>query len=146
MRRFTKGPKASFSRDLHVLGTPPAFVLSQDQTLQFDLGPHRAHERRHEGRHHIERSEASCAFFCLVLAFADDLNGRPDRHQAVLPDRTLSVLTPRRRATTACRESVKGFRTSAYRGESTHLHSIAHFEAFVLTRNPRSEGALSGFL
>ena len=22
--------------DLHVLGTPPAFVLSQDQTLQFD--------------------------------------------------------------------------------------------------------------
>src|SRR5690625_121302 len=30
-------PKASFDRtphDLHVLGTPPAFVLSQDQTLQ----------------------------------------------------------------------------------------------------------------
>jgi hypothetical protein len=23
------------SLDLHVLGTPPAFVLSQDQTLQF---------------------------------------------------------------------------------------------------------------
>ena len=29
--------EASFSRDLHVLGTPPAFVLSQDQTLQFDM-------------------------------------------------------------------------------------------------------------
>ena len=26
-----------FSLDLHVLGTPPAFVLSQDQTLQFHL-------------------------------------------------------------------------------------------------------------
>ncbi len=26
-------PKASASLDLHVLGTPPAFVLSQDQTL-----------------------------------------------------------------------------------------------------------------
>src|SRR5262245_64937361 len=25
------------SLDLHVLGTPPAFVLSQDQTLRFDL-------------------------------------------------------------------------------------------------------------
>jgi hypothetical protein len=24
----------AFSLDLHVLGTPPAFVLSQDQTLQ----------------------------------------------------------------------------------------------------------------
>ena len=28
-------PKGTFSLDLHVLGTPPAFVLSQDQTLQF---------------------------------------------------------------------------------------------------------------
>jgi hypothetical protein len=28
-------PKASF--DLHVLGTPPAFILSQDQTLRKDL-------------------------------------------------------------------------------------------------------------
>ena len=26
-----------FAFDLHVLGTPPAFVLSQDQTLQLDL-------------------------------------------------------------------------------------------------------------
>src|SRR3546814_17190078 len=27
-------PKRSFSFDLHVLGLPPAFVLSQDQTLR----------------------------------------------------------------------------------------------------------------
>ena len=27
-------PLRAFSLDLHVLGTPPAFVLSQDQTLQ----------------------------------------------------------------------------------------------------------------
>ncbi len=26
-----------FSFDLHVLGTPPAFILSQDQTLQLNL-------------------------------------------------------------------------------------------------------------
>ncbi len=26
----------SFSFDLHVLGTPPAFILSQDQTLQLN--------------------------------------------------------------------------------------------------------------
>ena len=36
VRRFTRSPKGTFSRDLHVLGTPPAFVLSQDQTLQFE--------------------------------------------------------------------------------------------------------------
>src|SRR5207244_5146674 len=32
------------SLDLHVLSTPPAFVLSQDQTLHRDLGPWRAGE------------------------------------------------------------------------------------------------------
>ena len=31
------GAEAPFSFDLHVLGTPPAFVLSQDQTLQLNL-------------------------------------------------------------------------------------------------------------
>ncbi len=29
-----QGPKALTPFDLHVLGTPPAFVLSQDQTLK----------------------------------------------------------------------------------------------------------------
>jgi hypothetical protein len=35
VRHFTHQPKSAFSYDLHVLSTPPAFVLSQDQTLQF---------------------------------------------------------------------------------------------------------------
>ena len=34
VRRSTIHPKADASLDLHVLSTPPAFVLSQDQTLQ----------------------------------------------------------------------------------------------------------------
>ena len=33
-RRSTGSPKGTFARDLHVLTMPPAFVLSQDQTLQ----------------------------------------------------------------------------------------------------------------
>jgi hypothetical protein len=33
--RAPLSPKTSF--DLHVLGMPPAFVLSQDQTLKFDV-------------------------------------------------------------------------------------------------------------
>ena len=36
LTRAPLGPKPSF--DLHVLGMPPAFVLSQDQTLRFKLG------------------------------------------------------------------------------------------------------------
>ncbi len=33
VRRSTQEPKFPFSLDLHVLGTPPALILSQDQTL-----------------------------------------------------------------------------------------------------------------
>ena len=33
VRQFNNIPKNTFSLDLHVLGTPPAFILSQDQTL-----------------------------------------------------------------------------------------------------------------
>ncbi len=35
---LSPGASSGFSFDLHVLGTPPAFVLSQDQTLRRDLG------------------------------------------------------------------------------------------------------------
>ena len=37
VRRFTNRPKSTFSLDLHVLSTPPAFILSQDQTLQLKI-------------------------------------------------------------------------------------------------------------
>jgi hypothetical protein len=34
---LSPGPKPWFSLDLHVLSAPPAFVLSQDQTLREDV-------------------------------------------------------------------------------------------------------------
>ena len=37
VRRSTQGVAPSFSLDLHVLGAPLAFALSQDQTLHFKL-------------------------------------------------------------------------------------------------------------
>jgi hypothetical protein len=36
---LNQGASPSIPFDLHVLGTPPAFVLSQDQTLQFIFKP-----------------------------------------------------------------------------------------------------------
>ena len=33
VRHSTRPPKGAFAFDLHVLGTPPALILSQDQTL-----------------------------------------------------------------------------------------------------------------
>src|ERR1700739_4379061 len=35
-------PKVRFSLDLHVLSAPPAFVLSQDQTLREECSPARS--------------------------------------------------------------------------------------------------------
>ena len=37
LSHFQKQASENASLDLHVLGTPPAFVLSQDQTLLFNL-------------------------------------------------------------------------------------------------------------
>jgi hypothetical protein len=34
---LSPGPKPRFSLDLHVLSAPPAFVLSQDQTLREEI-------------------------------------------------------------------------------------------------------------
>jgi hypothetical protein len=36
---LSPGPKPWFSLDLHVLSAPPAFVLSQDQTLREERWP-----------------------------------------------------------------------------------------------------------
>jgi hypothetical protein len=36
VRRFTRGPKPTFSLDLHVLSLPLTFALSQDQTLHLN--------------------------------------------------------------------------------------------------------------
>ena len=48
VRHFTHPPKGAFSYDLHVLSTPPAFVLSQDQTLVFN--PFVRSDPTHPGR------------------------------------------------------------------------------------------------
>ena len=45
--------------DLHVLGTPPAFVLSQDQTLMFNPTPPTGANR---SMVFLTRSESDCSF------------------------------------------------------------------------------------
>ena len=45
--------------DLHVLGTPPAFVLSQDQTLMFNPTPPTGANR---SMAFLTRSESDCSF------------------------------------------------------------------------------------
>ena len=61
-------PKLSSSispLDLHVLGTPPAFVLSQDQTLLFN--PYHPH-RRQPARMRLTLSESDCFFSSFLLS------------------------------------------------------------------------------
>jgi hypothetical protein len=53
---------ASRTFDLHVLGTPPAFLLSQDQTRHSLLSGH-PYERMHL---HVERSQPNVALGCFA--------------------------------------------------------------------------------
>ena len=50
---LSPAPKDWFSLDLHVLSAPPAFVLSQDQTLREDLS-HRQGRRKLQGRFELK--------------------------------------------------------------------------------------------
>ena len=50
VRHFTLPASRDFSFDLHVLGTPPAFILSQDQTLQLNW---KVLKRDHETAHYL---------------------------------------------------------------------------------------------
>ena len=45
--------RQAFSFDLHVLGTPPALILSQDQTLRFDSDPFYPVVKDHSGVNRI---------------------------------------------------------------------------------------------
>jgi hypothetical protein len=49
--RLCPGPKPGSSLHLHVLSTPPAFVLSQDQTLRKSDSWQLADRKRPAGRH-----------------------------------------------------------------------------------------------
>ena len=53
--------EATFAHDLHVLSTPPAFILSQDQTLQFV-------SLRHPGR---LTTQAASAFFGITRTYPE---------------------------------------------------------------------------
>ena len=55
---LSPGPKPWFSLDLHVLSAPPAFVLSQDQTLREDWSA---------GQHLDNRAAGNPFHFELVL-------------------------------------------------------------------------------
>ncbi len=55
---YSPARRQAFALDLHVLGTPPAFVLSQDQTLQFNP----SHTPARCVRSHTQRSNRSVPF------------------------------------------------------------------------------------
>jgi hypothetical protein len=81
-------PLRAFSLDLHVLGTPPAFVLSQDQTLQLSIGvsflAHLSRVPRLAGHDRCTQSIASSAILLrgLAIQFSETDLARPS-HSAL---------------------------------------------------------------
>ena len=59
-------PKSLSPLDLHVLGTPPAFILSQDQTLMFNPYP----RSRANGTKAFRSSESDCYLSFFPISFS----------------------------------------------------------------------------
>ena len=79
--------------DLHVLGTPPAFVLSQDQTLPFN--PFKSAALAADP--HSSESSVSLRFFLCSVSFSRfsraPLSRSPARRLTILPNRRPFVNT-----------------------------------------------------
>src|SRR5690606_1133732 len=99
--------KEAFPHDLHVLSTPPAFVLSQDQTLQqnHEPGKHPPTHTKHAGRQAPNGTSQST----LTRYQRTDTHQRPARTGSIVGDS--SYLTGR---TGRCQPRVSVF--SATRG------------------------------
>src|SRR3954468_10412714 len=73
-------PLRAFSLDLHVLGTPPAFVLSQDQTLQLRIRFPSANPRSapgYRGAHGSALKALRCPQYLRGLAIQFSETDRP---------------------------------------------------------------------
>ena len=81
--RLCPGASPGSSLHLHVLSTPPAFVLSQDQTLREELLLTNEFCRApHEGRPYTEANPGASTGYCLLRFLACR---RADRHEGGAP-------------------------------------------------------------
>ena len=80
VRRSTRGPKATFALDLHVSGTPPAFILSQDQTLQLNPACAPGTWLGHGHRGAVTSAFVASGNDCSRSAIAGARPGRRSRH------------------------------------------------------------------
>ena len=67
VRHSTSSPKETFAFDLHVLSTPPAFVLSQDQTLQLYILTNHLKLKLKKSRIGLQQKIAATAHGCFGL-------------------------------------------------------------------------------
>ena len=112
--RLGPGPKSGSSLHLHVLGTPPAFVLSQDQTLREEL---------HKESSGIRRSPWMTATMWRPAGSASRVRPWWDRtlaplHAAGWPVRSVPLPSTRGRHRTAL--STRVGPPSTRRGQSWH--------------------------
>ena len=116
-------PKPWFSLDLHVLSAPPAFVLSQDQTLR-EVGLAVPRRPRRQSRHVLQVGTASGA---LGPSFSSSLSSK------VYPNRTgadgLLLDSPRAR------------RCDHVRERSRRKRSLLSFQRPALTSRRRKKAS-----
>jgi hypothetical protein len=97
VRRCTQGPKPPFSLDLHVLSTPPAFALSQDQTLQLNME-----------REEISSQQNLGHLFICALAFSNKWRKKP--YCLAFKELTSFRISPYQRSTAVSPRPLSGVR------------------------------------
>ena len=144
---LNREPKPPVAFDLHVLGTPPALILSQDQTLKLNSlaapgthrtgrSPHFANQRQ---RNLLTRApvDLALALFCTVEA-APAYSFRVHRSRR-LPRRRTEVR--RREDKLTLDGSASTTSRSLRRDISLCLHALSSFQRTGYARRVRSRGA-----
>ena len=112
-------PKETSSLDLHVLGTPPAFVLSQDQTLnkKFNLLTHKTYFNK--------RIAGLNVFYIFCSIFKDQIF-------LVALKRLLNLIT----VSTSCQQLFKNFFSSLFRCFHVVISDEIYIIIYLIMYNP----------
>ena len=126
---LSPGPKSWFSLDLHVLSAPPAFVLSQDQTLRERLGAPTIERSKQ-----VSSVRARCSIVFQRKRRRVHVPSQADAHERSRRFTLLSFQRPRR----LCGNKKPLTRTRGHRGENRQ-------ESYPLARR-LSPCRVTGFL
>ena len=115
-----------FSFDLHVLGAPPAFVLSQDQTLHRDLNPTKNPVECEIGESPVRVTSAPFRQLCTTAPEGCSPCGIDDDVSRDTPALAFGVTVPFSRSYHSTPEPLRALRPQPFRERRADTHLCLH--------------------